>query len=140
VKVTDALGFVTSFAYDEVGNRIRQTDANNHVTSFEYDRLGRTCQRTRPEGVVESMTYDAAGNLASRTDFNVKTTTYAYSALNQPIQRTPDPTLGQEPIRFSYTSAGQIASLNDANGVTTYEYDTRDRLITKTHPGGSLIY
>ena len=35
----DALGQVTSYEYDEVGNRLSQTDANGHTTQFAYDDL-----------------------------------------------------------------------------------------------------
>ena len=61
---------MTSYAYDEVGNRITQTDANTHATSYAYDQRGRRLQRTLPLGQTESYTYDAVGNLATRTDFN----------------------------------------------------------------------
>jgi len=53
---------VTSYSYDEVGNRISQTDANNHTTSYSYDPLGRRLTRTLPAGQSESYSYDANGN------------------------------------------------------------------------------
>jgi YD repeat-containing protein len=34
VKVTDALGDVTRYAYDETGMRTSQEDANQHTTTF----------------------------------------------------------------------------------------------------------
>mgnify|MGYP002085240852 CR=1 FL=1 len=50
ISVTDALNKVTTYAYDEVGNRISQTDANTppRVTRFEYDELGRETKRILP--------------------------------------------------------------------------------------------
>jgi len=55
-SVTDAtpLHHVTSYAYDEIGNRITQTDASQHATSYAYDQRGRRIQRTLPLGQTES--------------------------------------------------------------------------------------
>ena len=60
----NAQTLVTSYGYDEVGERISQTDANNHTTLYSYDKLGRRSSRTLPAGGAgESYVYDAAGNL-----------------------------------------------------------------------------
>jgi RHS repeat-associated protein len=140
IEVTDALGQQTSYTYDEVGNRTSQTDANGHATLFEYDALGRRTRRTLPLGMSEASTYDAAGNLASRTDFNGKTTTYSHDALNRLTSKVPDATIGGPAVTFGYTPTGQRALMNDASGATTYTYDSRDRLIEKATPQGTLSY
>ena len=40
-RVTDPLGGVTRYTYDDVGNLASLTDAENHTRTFEYDDLDR---------------------------------------------------------------------------------------------------
>ena len=85
---------VTSYGYDEVGERISQTDANNHTTLFAYDQLGRRSSRTLPAGgTSEAYAYDAAGNLKSKTDFNGHTTTYTYDNMNRLQSKSKRPVI-----------------------------------------------
>jgi RHS repeat-associated protein len=140
IQVTDAASQLTTYAYDEVGNRTSQMDANSHTTSSAYDKLGRRTKRTLPLGMAETLTYDAAGNLASHTDFNGKTTAYAYDASNRLLSKTPDASLNQAQVSFTYSAAGQRLSMNDASGANTYAYDQRDRLLQKATPQGTLTY
>jgi RHS repeat-associated protein len=140
ISVVNALNQATTYAYDPANNLISIADANQHVTALQYDKLNRQVSRTLPLGMFEAKAYDAAGNMASRTDFNGKTTTYLYDALNRLLRKTPDPSLGQPAVSFTYTPTGKRASMSDASGTTTYSYDNRDRLITKATPEGTLNY
>jgi RHS repeat-associated protein len=149
-SVTDALGQTTSYTYDELGSRTSQTDADHHTTSFAYDRLGRRIRRTLPLGMSESYSYDAAGNLASKTDFNSHTTTYSYDTMNRLTKKTADSffstgacsggACGATQISFTYTATGKRASMTDASGATTYTYDSRDRIVAKATPFGTVNY
>lgn len=56
------------------------------------------------------------------------------------MTRTPDPSLGEPTVSFTYTATGKRASMTDASGTTTYTYDTLDRLTTKATPEGTLNY
>jgi RHS repeat-associated protein len=140
VKVLDALDQATTFSYDEVGNLLTQTDANNHSTRFEYDRMRRRVRRTLPLGMSETYAYDVAGQLTSRTDFNGRKTTYAHDAMGRLLSKTPDPSLGQPAVVYTYNAQGLRASMSDASGLTTYAYDARDRLKSKSTPQGALNY
>ena len=140
VKVTDALNHQTRYSYDELGNERTQTDANNHTTSFEYDKSGRRIKRILPLGMFETYSYNAGGNLISRTDFKGQTTTYSYDLMNRLTRKTPDASLAEPPVSFTYTSTGRRASMVDTSGTTTYGYDLRDRLTSKTTPQGTLSY
>jgi RHS repeat-associated protein len=139
-KVTDALLQVTQYSYNEVGQQVSQTDANNHTTRFEYDQLGHRVKRVLPMAMAESYVYDMAGNLTSRTDFNGKTTTYTYDVLNRLTVKTPDASLNQPAVSYTYTATGKRSQMSDASGVTTYTYDSRDRLKSKATPAGTLTY
>jgi RHS repeat-associated protein len=140
VKVTDALGQVTSFAYNEAGQQISQTDALNRTTRYEYDKFGRKIKRILPLGMSELFTYDPGGNVQSHTDFNGRITTYQYDVMNRLLTKTPDPSLNQSTISFTYTVTGKRATMNDASGSTTYTYDGRNRLSSKQTPFGTLSY
>jgi YD repeat-containing protein len=139
-SVTDALGQITRYSYDELGNQLTQIDAEGRTTSFAYDKMGRRIKRTLPLGQTETFSYDAAGNLRTKTDFNGRTTSYTYDTVNRLTRKTPDGSLGQPPVVFSYTPSGQRASMQDASGSTTYSYDNRDRLLSKVTPQGTLSY
>src|SRR5439155_13258489 len=82
------------------------------------------------------------GNLTGKTDFNGKTTTsYSYDTLNRLLKKTPDASLNQPAISFTYTPTGERASMADASGTTNYSlYDSRDRLKAKVTPEGTLNY
>jgi RHS repeat-associated protein len=140
VQVTDALGQVTRYGYDQPGNRTSQTDALGRITRFEHDKLGRRTKRTLPLGMAETSTYDPAGNLLEKIDFNGRRTTYQYDTANRLIRKTPDPFFAATPVTFVYNPAGQRTQMTDASGTTTYLYDSRDRLISKATPQGTLAY
>ena len=127
----------TEYGYDEAGNLITQTDANGHVTQYEYDGVGRRIATVLPLGQRSTTTYDAVGNVATTTDFNGQETTYEYddeqSAAEQDSSRTPPRS------SFTYTANGQRETVVDARGTTSYEYDVRDRLVSRTDPDGATI-
>ncbi len=132
----------TLYGYDEAGNQISQIDAEGRETKFEHDSLGRRTKRILPGGQEELFAYDAVGNLISRTDFNGNTTTFAYDVMNRLLSETPDAAAfpGAAAITFTYTATGQRATMTDANGLTTFTYDERDRLTSKATSDGTLTY
>ncbi len=145
-SVTDALAQITSYAYDEVGNRISQTDANNHTTAYAYDRRGRRTQRTLPLGQTEGYTYDAAGSLLTRTDFNGRVTTYTYDASNRLLTKTADPYfaqnhIGAASVTYSYNAQGQRYTMTDASGTTYYlAYDNNGHVTQIGEPSGIRLF
>jgi RHS repeat-associated protein len=139
-SVTDALSNVTQYAYDGNGNLASVKDANNHTTSYAYDLLNRKTQRTLPLGMSETFGYNMYGDNTSHVDFRGKTTSMTYDALSRLLTKVPDPTLGEPTVTFAYNLTGTRASMVDASGTTTYGYDTRDWVLTKATPAGTLTY
>lgn len=139
-SVTDALLQPTSFVYDEANNLLSQTNANTRTTTFEYDLLNRRTKQILPLGMFETYVYDKVGNRTQRTDYRGKTTVYAYDTLHRLLSATPDASLSEPAVTFTYTPVGQRATMADASGTTTYAYDNRNRLISKQTPQGTLIY
>jgi YD repeat-containing protein len=70
----DAGTLTTRYAYDEVGNKIRQTDAEGRETRWEFDSMGRETARILPGGERETKAYNAAGELIEHTDFRGRVT------------------------------------------------------------------
>jgi RHS repeat-associated protein len=136
VEVVDPLGNRTAFAYDELGNRVRMTDALGRTTRYTFDRAGRLRSTTLPMGQTAVHQYDAAGNLTSTIDFNGELTLFAYDGQGRLNQRTLP---GAEIHALSYTPTGKLATMTDPRGVTTYEYDLRDRPRLVRDPAGRAI-
>jgi RHS repeat-associated protein len=140
LSVTDALNQSTLYTYDTNGNLLSQTDANSHTTRFEYDALNRMIKRVLPLGMAELYTYDQVGNMVTRADFRGKQMAFDYDPLNRLVSKTPDATLGEPKVSFTYTPAGERATMTDASGTTTYSYDNLHRLTQKSTPQGALNY
>jgi RHS repeat-associated protein/uncharacterized repeat protein (TIGR01451 family) len=139
-SVTDPLAHVTLYGYDASGNLTSVTDANGHTTTYAYDYLNRKSQRTLPLGMNETWTYNMYGDNLTHVDFRGKTTTMTYDGLARMLTKVPDPGLGEPTVTFTYNPTGTRATMADASGSTAYGYDTRDRLLTKATPAGTLTY
>ena len=130
--VTNALGYVTSYGYDELGQQISQTDANQHTTTFEYDSLGRRVKRTLPGNQVETYAYSIGGLLTNKTDFNGYHTEYQYDSMNRLLAKVPDPSRNEPTVSYTYNVLGLRTGMADAGGSSTYGYDGRNRLTSKS--------
>lgn len=139
-QVTDAIGNITKYEYNEIGQQTGQIDALNRRTAYEFDPLGRRVKRTLPLGQFEQYSYNSVGSLTNRIDFNGKISTYVYDNLNRLTQKIPDPSFGAPSVVFAYTPTGRRASMSDASGFSVYTYNSRDWLVSKQTPEGTLNY
>jgi RHS repeat-associated protein len=140
------LGKVTSYSYDELGNKLSQTDAQGRVTKWDYDNAGRIISRTLPNHTtanpqIERFAYDLVGNRVSHTDFNGKQTRWDYDSLNRPFKETrADGTT----LTTTFTDSGAVNTITQAGAggsrVQAYRYDLQDRLIEATSPEGTITY
>ena len=141
VAATNAFGSGTvqwaTYAYDQVGNQTNQVDALGRQTRFEYDVLSRRVKESLPGTQTQSFAYDATGNLIRHTNFNGIILTNQYDALNRLTNKT---SINGYQIRYAYSATGQRTNLVDASGASSYTYDTRDRLMTKSTSQGTLTY
>jgi RHS repeat-associated protein len=138
IKFLNSEQLITTFSYDEVGNRISQTDGNGHTTTWTYDSLRRVLSRTLPLGMTETFAYDSqTGNLVSRTDFNDQTTIFSYDPNNDRLlSRT---TADGQVESFTYDALGNKLSHTSHLGTTTYNYDNRHRLISLVKPNNVVL-
>jgi RHS repeat-associated protein len=159
---------VTHYTYDNLGRLNTQTDANQHTTLFEYDRLDRRTKRTLPDTSYETWVYDfdtATGaestsdprpdkirhrDFAGRYVLSISDITgrlISHAPAGQESGVTPLPVAATRAVSFTYTSAGQRAtmvegqtSLDQVERHTYYAYDELNRLRIKNTPEGILSY
>jgi RHS repeat-associated protein len=134
IAVTNALGQVTRYQYDEAGNQTNQIDALNRTNAYAFDGMGRRISHMMPGGQVEGFAYDLASNLTNQTNFNGAVITNQYNSVNR---LTNCSSINGYNVRFAYSPTGQRTSMVDASGTTTYGYDIRDRLLSKTNSWNS---
>jgi RHS repeat-associated protein len=149
---TDALGNVTSYTYNQLGQVATQTNppingsSTGGTTSYAYDALGQQTQSTDPTGAVTDSTYDYLGHPATsttvvRSPAAADTTDYSYDPAGDLLSySTPDQVAtGQLPPPIeqqnTYNGLGEPTSTTDAVGnVTSYTYGIDGALDTVTAP------
>lgn len=135
LTTTDAAGRTVVFTYNSQGQLLALTDQRTNTTSFTYNGSGYLVKETNPLGGETIHTYDAAGRRASLTDPKQQTFTYAYDGLNRLTEiHQPDASVR----RYTYDCC-VLASVSDANGTNTFEYDALKRMIRSTDPFNQSI-
>lgn len=128
-----------SYGYDAQGNLTSITDALGHVTGFQYDELARQTQKTWPDGVYETAGYDAAGNLTQRViavgTADQVTHGFQYDTMNRLTQAT----YGTQIYTYTYTPQGWRDTVTDGRGVTDYTYDGQGRVIQVQFPDSRVV-
>lgn len=135
----------STYDYDKNGQLRRMTDASGLKLYFVYDRMGRKVSEINQLGDMVEYRYDPAGRVfATVRHANRVSSTHLASLNSAPaweIEVTESPSGGATSIRpgahsndlwqFSiYDDAGRLIETVLGDGsVTTYAYDTADRLI-----------
>ena len=154
-------GTTTDFQYTGSGQVELITDQLGRITEYEYDQFGRNTKITFAKGtskqVEQSFEFDAAGNQTAFINENEDRTEFEYDALNR-LTMTRD-ALGFV-TTFDYDDAGNLIESEDAAGnmvrnnydninrlvfsadglgnETLYAYDRADNLIQTTDPVGNV--
>jgi YD repeat-containing protein len=119
-QLIDAVGSISTYAYDKRGLQLSQTEAVGNTyartTSTQYDGFGRVTSTTDGNGVSRTFGYDGQGREIVRTDGKGYGATTVYD-------------------RFGRT----IKEIDRMGATTTYAYDKTTRTITITHPDGVVV-
>ncbi|WP_346837593.1 DUF6531 domain-containing protein [Microbulbifer sp. SAOS-129_SWC] len=146
VMVTDANGINTAYRYDANHNRTRieigvEVDANGAVTS-------------RDQAQITRYTYDEFNQLVAKTDglgnALVESNDARYQQMRTGLGYAADATLlsatDKAALRALYTEhytydrvGNQLTRTDHEDRVTTFDYDTLNRLVTTTDASGSTI-
>ena len=144
---------VTTSQYDSNGNLIQKTDPLGHSTWYRYDALNRLVAVTDALASysgdpwnTSTTTYDELGRVIAQTDQLSRTTQFVYDNLGRKVETIqPDPDdlrsvgLGNgpqsSPTSYStYDANGNQISTTDPLGhVTSYTFDTLNRLVKTTN-------
>ncbi len=136
VKITDALGGVTSRLYDPRGNLIASIDALGNQTRYENNPQGLPLVITDAKGGTKHLSWDAAGNLLSYTDCSRQTTRYEYDRLGSLLSVTN--ALGQA-TRYSYDAAQRLTQVDHPDGTRErFAYDAAGNLLAYADPADKL--
>ena len=140
ITITDPAVQDTALAYDERDNLISVTDPNNVTTTYVRDGLDNLLSESSPDVGTTVHTYDAAGNRIQSTDARGVEVQYGYDVLNR-MTSTTYPASTTENTTVTYDAGtngkGQLTSLTDPAGTTTWTYDHRGNELSESRTTGS---
>jgi RHS repeat-associated protein len=132
--VSDSLSRITSYAYDEVGNRIGSRDGAGLSMHFEYDARGLLTRR-HGQDVDDRYRYDGRGRRIAATNA-VSSHRFRYDALDRVVEHYGS-LMGT--ARFAYDELDRLqhivypeppSSAFTQPAVSTYQYDPAGRVIS----------
>ncbi|TDF34611.1 hypothetical protein EYS14_22905 [Alteromonadaceae bacterium M269] len=131
MSTTDAIGGITSYAYDAAGNPIVIKDAVGNSIYANYDDLGRKEWVIDPNQGRTDFVYNDFGDLDKETDANSDTIRYEHDHVGRVLSRFGD---NQEPATFLWdTLRPGLMTRESADGVIkSYAYDSASRPTTVT--------
>lgn len=134
-KTTLSYSDNTTSATDALGN----TQYFNFTTQFELVKPTSTSNQGCSCG-AQAYTYDSNGFLASQTDSNGNVTTYTRDSRGVPLSRTEASGTPQaRTITITWHQTYRLPlTITEPNRTTTFTYDVKGNLLTKTVTSGSL--
>lgn len=144
--VTNELSQTTLFDYEGVGpngalqRMTSTTDANGNITRFSYDSRGNLLSTTYADETIERVgSFDPMGDPLSFINRRGQTLSYLYDAAGRPTRQTFDDGTS---IDFAYDARGNLHTITEPGGgahVTTFDYDSGDRMLRVTYPNGRFV-
>ncbi|WP_282611333.1 toxin TcdB middle/N-terminal domain-containing protein, partial [Pelagibius sp. Alg239-R121] len=121
-----------------IGELVLSEDHLNGTVTYSYDAYGNLLQ-TNTNGVLTTMTYDQRGRKTGMVDPDMGTWAYSYNVLGELISQT-DAKL--QAVTMAYDVLGRMTSRIEAEGTTTWTYDSATKGTGKIHqvsgPNGYL--
>ncbi|WP_246248045.1 RHS repeat-associated core domain-containing protein [Micromonospora maritima] len=139
----DALAADAKVDYNTDGTVKSSTDPGNgtNATTYGYDANKQVIKLTPPTGnglVAKTFSYDNFGRLKTVNDGCV--TTYEYSLDDRVTKISHSGCAAAGDVVYEYGGSGNLIKRTDASGVTTYLYDTLNRLRERTTGAETLSY
>jgi RHS repeat-associated protein len=137
-KVEKPNGAILETGYDGAGNVTSQTDGNKKTTTYVRNALGQPVEVIDPLSRKTIEEFDDAGNLKAVVDPAERKTSYAYDKADRLIgidysnEATPD-------VELEYDANGNVTSMVDGTGESTFEYDELGRLTASENGNGDVV-
>lgn len=131
---------VSSYTYTDTGLVDTMTDPLGRMTDYDYDEFGRLIKETFAVGTTDEASiqyeYDDAGNQTAVIDENGNRTEFKYDGLNRLIETTYAVGSTDEATETTeYDEVGnQTATVDGLGNRTEYVYDEQSRLIETVSP------
>ena len=140
LQVADALDGTVGYGWTD-GRPASVTDPGGGTTTYSYGPNGDLGSITDPLGRSTSLTWDRAGRMSTLTDPRDLTTTYTYNNAGELTTETREEPLGSPTvIDFAYDLVGQLESMSDPTGTTTWTRDDHGRVTGVASPAGAITY
>ena len=150
LTITDNLGNIDHYRYDNRGNPILHIDALGNETEFEYNLADQIILVTLPfknssassRGYIEREYAYLGGSLVSEIMYdeedNISSEKY-YTYGNEGELLSVSGT--GEPVSYTYDALYRIKTLTDGNeNVTLYNYDQLNRVTSIIYPDNDIVY
>jgi RHS repeat-associated protein len=155
-SITDALGHVTTYAYDfNTGLLTSMTDVNQQATSYSYDSLSRLTSVVYPTGggtinisrQETTLPYSETETRSLTATQNLVTTTIFDGLGRVTEKQTVSDPQGTVYVDTTYDGDGRVASVSNpyraggspTDGTTQYSYDGLGRTTQVTDPDNSTV-
>jgi RHS repeat-associated protein len=142
IKETSSTGKIITYDYNErhqvTGKTVDGVSGTGLSMSYHYD--GRNLSSLVANNVTTNFSYDANSNRTSVSYANNTDINYGYDSTNKLTSVTNHGTTGNTLSSYNYTyyDNGQIKTVTDSKGITTYEYDGQNRLAKIIDPTGKV--
>jgi RHS repeat-associated protein len=150
-NITDALGNIRNFTYDNLGRRKTAEDlhAPNDTTfgvwQFSYDDTNNVTRRVDPKNQIVDFTYDELNRLATEDFLGTDwvDVNYTYDRCTNGVGRLCQDSNSSITKSRDYNALGQVTKetsvISDSNYLTEYDYDFQGNLISLKNPDNSEV-
>lgn len=125
-KVTNPLGQMTTFVFNNNGYIISKTTPDGKITTYAYDLIGNCTSVTEPNNLTTTYEYDACDQLTKKTDPNQNITTYTYDGNGNLTKIVyPDTSF----VSFTYDSDNQLVDPEQAKDLPPAIYNPTTAIV-----------
>ena len=132
ILVTDPLAKTTAYTYTPLDKIATVRDPNNATTTYSYNGFGDNTALQSPDTGTTTQSFNAGGMVITKTDSRGRTATYTYDVLGRMTQVSYDDGTITQTYDVAANGVGQLASVTDLSGATSFTYDSYGRVLSKT--------
>jgi RHS repeat-associated protein len=139
-QATSALAATAKVSYNADGTPASSTAPGNgsNSTTYQYNASRQLDEITPVTGSTlqpRTITYDGFGRPATFTDGGGHLTAFRYDLADRIVETACTGTGDPVTVHYAYDRAGNIITRRDRNGVTAWEYDERNLVISRRDTG-----